>query len=273
MSRTEWKIIQRIGFGFLIKRNCSQALLSEGTVRNYLSGILAKLNLRDEPSWLSGPVQTRSQRDFYWESDKWVRLVMCICWFVTVCIYYFFVCLELKLRKSVKRQSVLWNPTFRCTSVIYNRSGWLHSKDLERSILMSRLSTAVAGMITLTGWLSKSLERRSSPDLFYGTRKRLYVGFDWRLNPWMPSNGWWTDSLCSVGLWSWAISESALPVESNPIMMCANKDLLEKEGISVLSRVGPWRISMRFAESNSFNGRQLCWSHIALRITLGSRLW
>ena len=71
MNRTEWKIIQQIGFGISNKEIAAKLFLSEGTVRNYLSGILAKLNLRDRTQLAIWAVQTGvTQRDFSKESDK-----------------------------------------------------------------------------------------------------------------------------------------------------------------------------------------------------------
>ena len=47
LSTTEWRIIQEVGYGESNKEIAAKLFLSEGTVRNYLSTILAKLNLRD----------------------------------------------------------------------------------------------------------------------------------------------------------------------------------------------------------------------------------
>jgi DNA-binding NarL/FixJ family response regulator len=47
LSKTEWKIIQQVSFGLSNKEISSKLYLSEGTVRNYLSSILSKLQLRD----------------------------------------------------------------------------------------------------------------------------------------------------------------------------------------------------------------------------------
>jgi len=71
MSQTEWKIIQQIGFGVSNKEIAAKLFLSEGTVRNYLSGILAKLNLRDRTQLAIWAVQTGvTQRDFSKDNDK-----------------------------------------------------------------------------------------------------------------------------------------------------------------------------------------------------------
>lgn len=47
LTKTEWKIIEQVGFGSSNKEIADRLNLSEGTVRNYLSAILNKLKLRD----------------------------------------------------------------------------------------------------------------------------------------------------------------------------------------------------------------------------------
>ncbi len=47
ISKTEWKVIQQVGYGKSNKEIASALKLSEGTVRNNLSSILSKLDLRD----------------------------------------------------------------------------------------------------------------------------------------------------------------------------------------------------------------------------------
>lgn len=46
-NETEWKIIEQVGNGFSNKEIASSLKFSEGTIRNYLSTILDKLELRD----------------------------------------------------------------------------------------------------------------------------------------------------------------------------------------------------------------------------------
>ena len=58
LSENEWKIIQQISFGHSNKEIAAHLYLSEGTVRNYLSGILSKLNLRDRTQLAIWAVQT-----------------------------------------------------------------------------------------------------------------------------------------------------------------------------------------------------------------------
>ena len=64
-EQTEWRIIQEVGYGESNKEIAAKLFLSEGTVRNYLSTILAKLNLRDRTQLAIWSVQTGvTRRDF-----------------------------------------------------------------------------------------------------------------------------------------------------------------------------------------------------------------
>ena len=47
LTNTEWKVIERVGMGESNKEIALSLSLSEGTVRNYLSSVLDKLELRD----------------------------------------------------------------------------------------------------------------------------------------------------------------------------------------------------------------------------------
>ena len=58
LSRTEWKVIRQIGKGLSNKEISAKLYLSEGTVRNYLSSILSKLQLRDRTQLAIWAVQT-----------------------------------------------------------------------------------------------------------------------------------------------------------------------------------------------------------------------
>lgn len=70
ISKTEWKIIQQIGFGLSNKEIAAKLFLSEGTIRNYLSTILSKLNLRDRTQLAIWAVQTGvTTRHFGDEND------------------------------------------------------------------------------------------------------------------------------------------------------------------------------------------------------------
>ena len=70
ISKAEWKIIQQIGFGLSNKEIAAKLFLSEGTIRNYLSTILSKLNLRDRTQLEIWAVQTGvTTRHFGDEND------------------------------------------------------------------------------------------------------------------------------------------------------------------------------------------------------------
>lgn len=58
ISRTEWKVIQQVGYGLSNKEIAVKLNLSEGTVRNNLSSILGKLDLRDRTQLAIWAVQT-----------------------------------------------------------------------------------------------------------------------------------------------------------------------------------------------------------------------
>lgn len=57
-SQHEWLVIQQVGFGFSNKEIAAKLFLSEGTVRNYISKILDKLQLRDRTQLAIWAVQT-----------------------------------------------------------------------------------------------------------------------------------------------------------------------------------------------------------------------
>lgn len=58
ISKSEWRIIQQVGGGLSNKEIAGKLSLSEGTVRNSLSSILSKLDLRDRTQLAIWAVQT-----------------------------------------------------------------------------------------------------------------------------------------------------------------------------------------------------------------------
>ncbi len=58
ISKSEWQIIRTVGSGMSNKEIAKELCLSEGTVRNSLSNILFKLNLRDRTQLAIWAVQT-----------------------------------------------------------------------------------------------------------------------------------------------------------------------------------------------------------------------
>lgn len=57
-SKHEWQVIQQVGFGLSNKEIAAKLYLSEGTIRNYISKILDKLQLRDRTQLAIWAVQT-----------------------------------------------------------------------------------------------------------------------------------------------------------------------------------------------------------------------
>ena len=62
LTKTEWKIIHQVEQGAANKEIAEKLNLSEGTVRNYLSAILNKLDLRDRTQLAIWAVQTSVAR-------------------------------------------------------------------------------------------------------------------------------------------------------------------------------------------------------------------
>ena len=62
LTKTEWKIIVQVGTGATNKEIADTLKLSDGTVRNYLSTILNKLDLRDRTQLAIWAVQTNAAK-------------------------------------------------------------------------------------------------------------------------------------------------------------------------------------------------------------------
>ena len=62
LTKTEWKIIEQVECGSSNKEIAEKLSLSEGTVRNYLSNILNKLDLRDRTQLAIWAVQSQAHK-------------------------------------------------------------------------------------------------------------------------------------------------------------------------------------------------------------------
>lgn len=69
LTKTEWKIIAQVETGATNKEIAESLNLSDGTVRNYLSVILNKLNLRDRTQLAIWAVQTNIVRHL-WDDEQ-----------------------------------------------------------------------------------------------------------------------------------------------------------------------------------------------------------
>ena len=65
LQENEWKVIREVGCGKSNKEIAATLCLSEGTVRNYLSSVLSKLDLRDRTQLAIWAVQTGVAVDPY----------------------------------------------------------------------------------------------------------------------------------------------------------------------------------------------------------------
>ena len=61
LSRTEWRIIAKVGNGLSNREIAAELAFTEGTVRNYISVILDKLSLRDRTQLAIWALQNQRQ--------------------------------------------------------------------------------------------------------------------------------------------------------------------------------------------------------------------
>ena len=84
ITDAEWEIIKLVGRGMSNKEISTELSLSEGTVRNYLSTILSKLDLRDRTQLAIWEVQideTETRKMVETNHCCWIGHKFIICWF------------------------------------------------------------------------------------------------------------------------------------------------------------------------------------------------
>ena len=240
MSRTEWKIIQQIGFGISNKEIAAKLFLSEGTVRNYLSGILAKLNLRDRTQLAIWAVQTGvTQRDFSKENDKWSGdwdiwpLLVVLIISVALAFVFWASAQEKVLRIGVYAGSSWDVPNSRENKVLDS----LIKKFEKTHPHVKVVYESGIPKDDYADWLAEQVLKGEQPDLFMVPENDFSMlastGALKSLDTLLTDDERKAFYPVAYEAGQYQGVSYALPVESNPIMMCVNKDLLEKERISI----------------------------------------
>ena len=221
LTKTEWKVIQKIGCGMSNKEIASELALSEGTIRNYLSSVLSKLELRDRR---------------YWDQDVLrVGIFYGSNWEVPGTVHY-----EI-LDKAIKK----FKSKYPNIKVEYEKgilsddySEWLSEQILKGEepdvylVLDEDFHTlaSLGALKNLDGVIN--VDKEFKKEEFYS-------------------------SVYKAG--QYGGSQYALPMECNPTLMFVNKTLLQKEGIKVPDNDWTWddfyRICEKMAKDSDGDGQ------------------
>src|SRR5699024_2372517 len=235
ITDAEWRVIYQVGRGLSNKEISQELFLSEGTVRNHLSHILSKLNLRDRTQLAIWAVQNAPRK--YVNIMKKRYIILSVLLMILVIISGIFI--------YQKKQNVI-------TIGIYSDSSWDVPNDNEYKFIdyvvkkfekeNPNVKVKYESGINKNDyleWLSQKIVDNKAPDVFIVPSEQFgflsSLGTMRNLNYFMDLSGLNTDDYYPTNLKAGmsAGKQYALPLESNPMMMFVNTDLLKKEHITI----------------------------------------
>lgn len=269
LTKTEWKVIQKIGCGMSNKEIASELALSEGTIRNYLSSVLSKLELRDEHSLPSGqcrPVRStdtyrsKTMGDIKLKKGTGILFIMAVL-FISSLLYLRY------WDQDVLRVGIFYGSNWEVPGTVHYeildkaikkfKSKYPNIKvEYEKGILSDDYSE----------WLSEQILKGEEPDVYLvldedfhtlaslGALKNLdgVINVDKEFK-----KEEFYSSVYKAG--QYGGSQYALPMECNPTLMFVNKTLLQKEGIKVPDNDWTWddfyRICEKMAKDSDGDGQ------------------